>query len=483
MGKRRKGIIRYARPPEEHLFEKLPGILLKRDFYGYQPHDKSRIKFREKREVGLIDQPPSPEVPCIAVAFGWNADYRLGHLTADSQDHLSQVQRCVPSNFIAGAAGKHHSLLINNKGKVFSFGSGQRGQLGHGNAYNNTFLPTETLHQGEPKQITPTGFIHRGKDLRFKQVACGAQFSLARQISAEEALDLVVEFRFLEAAVDALLARLGPYSLLLHYRSLIRHERCLICEAAEGRVVVFGVGLQGQLGLGKHTLFSTVPTIIPALRHVKITKIAAGHEHSLAMDDQGYLYSWGSNLHGKLGLQDYIDRYEPERVRYLSRYVVYDCSAGDHHSAVLVRARGEAESVPAVCTFGRGAHGRLGNGCQQSSNAPVLVEIRMPSLAGAEYRQVACGGAHTLLLTVLRVPKTPSNPWGLSTTVLAWGFGTNGQLGDGKVVDRLSPVKAVFPKAVIVTSLTAGRSWSIATSLNGDVYTVLPTMQPSHYSP
>lgn len=424
--------------------------------------------------TGALD--PSPR--CIPSAWGWNASARCGHLTAPSSHEPSQIQRCSPHSFVRVSAGKSHSLLVSSRGNVFSLGSGQLGQLGIGNAFNDEFLPSRTLQQASPRQVSPTGFVFRGRDLRFSEVACGASFSLARELHGEEAIDLVVGLRQLEQALDRLCSEDPSCGLIAHCRSLLRQERCLALQSAEGRVVAFGLGLTGQLGLGRSALFSTSPVLVPALLRVCIVRIASGAEHSLAVDADGNLYSWGSNRHGKLGLQDLEHRFEPARVRYLVDFYVTECAAGDNHSAVVMRKRG-GEGDRASC-FGRGAHGRLGDGGTSSSATPVLVRVCMPSLEGAAYRAVACGGAHTLLLVHRPVPATPSSPAGVVAQVVAWGFGTNGQLGDGKAAHSRRPVKVLFPKGAMVQGISAGKSFSLATTVDGHVYSV---SAPYTYTP
>ena len=252
---------------------------------------------------------------------------------------------------------------------------------------------------------------------------------------------------------------------------MIRQESFEISQSSQGRVFTFGLGLEGELGLGRQSMLSTTPMLVQGLRHVSITRISCGAKHTLAIDAEGALYSWGSNLHGKLGLQHYNDCFEPQRVRYLLNFVARDCGAGDNHSAVIIAPRTSPDQLK-VCAFGRGAHGRLGHNSNKSSPFPVLVDLSRPSLSGAHLLQVACGGAHTLLLAEKAVPISLSNPSGKETYVYAWGYGTNGQLGDGKRKDSFLPVKVSFPKSLIVTQVSAGRSWSLAITSSGDLYSV-----------
>jgi hypothetical protein len=54
-----------------------------------------------------------------------------------------------------------------------------------------------------------------------------------------------------------------------------------------------------------------------------------------------------------------------------------------------------------------------------------------------------------------------ANPFGVQTYVVAFGFGTNGQLGDGFQCDSFVPVRSKMPKCVVITEVSAGRSWSL----------------------
>ena len=149
------------------------------------------------------------------------------------------------------------------------------------------------------------------------------------------------------------------------------------------------------------------------------------------------------------------------------------CSAGDAHSAVLTTNRNGVRDrqLKKISTFGRGAHGRLGTGKTKNVHTPMPVTAWLPSLDGLQIKQVICGGAHTLALLVKEVPKSLANPWAFETFVAAWGFGTNGQLGDGYAQHSNTPVKVKFPRWEKIAEIAAGRSWSMARSISGDLFT------------
>ncbi len=73
-----------------------------------------------------------------------------------------------------------------------------------------------------------------------------------------------------------------------------------------GDLYVWGDNSSGQLGINNPSVeitYVTKPTIVPkaAFGGNKIISIAAGYNHSLAMDEDLNVYSWGNESHGKLG--------------------------------------------------------------------------------------------------------------------------------------------------------------------------------------
>ena len=77
--------------------------------------------------------------------------------------------------------------------------------------------------------------------------------------------------------------------------------------AADGSVIVFGLNTKGQLGVYDWDIRTNadgfkLPATIPArAMDGPVVSIAAGEEHSIAMTAGGSVYTWGSNEHGQLG--------------------------------------------------------------------------------------------------------------------------------------------------------------------------------------
>ena len=420
-------------------------------------------------------QSPEGSSSLYVAAWGWNSGGRAGNLTEDEIRIPKQLQRStlVAESFIGCASGNHHTLLVSNEGRIYALGEGNRGQLGFGNQFTGA-LNKGGVYQAIPRLTTPSGAYKYKKDLKISQVACGGSFSVARELSTEEGIDIVTGFRSLEQALASLRSCYGDSSSIQYAWSRIRQERFRIMRRSEGQVLVWGTGEYGELGLGVLGKVSLYPQPVFKFRDTSITHIAAGSRHVLAIDSQGRMYSWGCGRGGRLGHGDFLDRDRPEIVKFFSSLYVETCAAGDAHSAVLttMRAGVRETQLRRISTFGRGAHGRLGNGTNRNKCTPVLVSQWLPSLQNLQFHQLACGGAHTLALGSKEVPQCIANPRGRETFIAAWGYGTNGQLGTGYRYDSFVPVKVRMPKWDVITEISAGRSWSMAKSAGGEVSAV-----------
>lgn len=451
-------------PPPEHVYEKRTEELNVYTIRGYS------------NSVDPIHENGAFRPPIYPVCWGWNAGGRSGNSTALELREPRLTHKSGMRHYISAAAGTHHSLLVSNENIVYSFGEGRNGQLGYGNDFMHqpgVNRPKGGFVQSCPRAVTPSGNIQYGHDLKISQVACGASFSIAREMTTTEGVSVIKGLEDSEDALKQMKKIFFDSDKVQWAWSHVRQERYRANRISEGRVTSWGTGLHGELGLGPHLLTSPRPRIIPRLQHVNIAQIAAGRNHCLAVSSSGYIYSWGSGRAGKLGHEDWEDRFAPLMIKFFESFFIEYCAAGDAHSAVLTTNRKgmRGNQLKRVSTFGRGAHGRLGNNGNRSSFTPVPVIIWPPSLEGAQFHSIACGGAHTVALASISIAKTAANPWGTRTFVLTWGYGCNGQLGTGYLSDSFVPVKSRMPKSVIIAEIAAGKSWSMARSIGGELFT------------
>lgn len=136
-----------------------------------------------------------------------------------------------------------------------------------------------------------------------------------------------------------------------------------LAAGVNGEVVVAGEGHAGQLGLGDFTSINSAWAPIGSLSSIKA--LAAGSDHSLALDEDGALFAFGNNDNGELGLGDKANRNVPTRVELPPvRWV----AAGGSHSCAVT----EGEEL--YC-WGSNSSGQLGTGTKISSALPALVQL------------------------------------------------------------------------------------------------------------
>ncbi|CAM9746425.1 unnamed protein product, partial [Discosporangium mesarthrocarpum] len=233
----------------------------------------------------------------------------------------------------------------------------------------------------------------------------------------------------------------------------------------QGRVLSWGTGLQGELGLGESVDARRTPTWVSrGLEGVRVKTVVAGGAHALCLTLEGKVYSWGRGRDGRLGHGDYLPRWHPALVEALDGEVVSLIAAGKAHSLAVALPQ-------ATYMWGRGAHGRLATGDTRSRNIPVRVRTWPKSFRGYRVAGAALGGAHSLLLAHRPAEVTLANPWGLESTVYAWGFGYNGQLGLDEWVGEVKlPAKVAFDRRDLVLSVVAGKTYSLACTVQGALF-------------
>lgn len=84
--------------------------------------------------------------------------------------------------------------------------------------------------------------------------------------------------------------------------TLSKLHSAILTTDPESNLYICGFGPGGRLGTGDEmTRFSYVPIEGGALTGKRVTKIALGQNHSLAVTSEGSLLSWGTNTFGQLG--------------------------------------------------------------------------------------------------------------------------------------------------------------------------------------
>ncbi len=318
---------------------------------------------------------PAPPVALAASGLGWGAD-QFGQLgPGPNATALTPVSVPLPINTTALALGRDFTLAVAD-GRVYSWGRNDRGQLGDG---------TQTSRMSPAPVSVPV--------IPFVQVAADEEHALAL--------------------------------------------------SATGLVYAWGGNTSGELGDGTTTDRAT-PVLVAPL--VGVSAIGTGRDHSLAVV-AGKIFAWGSDSHGQLGLgsphgSPYLS---PEPVHLPPGVLVTEVAAGYRHSVALATDH-------RVVTWGDNDRAQLGRSAASAAEAATPTAYALPS--GAAAAAVQAGAATSAARTS-------------DGAIFAWGANDHGQLGDGSTTDRAAPVGVHLPVGFAASAFSVSQSATVALSGSG----------------
>ncbi len=107
---------------------------------------------------------------------------------------------------------------------------------------------------------------------------------------------------------------------------------------SNGSVYAWGNNSNGQLATGNATQSNT-PVAVSLPENTTCTAIAVGYDHVLALLSDGFLYAWGANGYGQLGLGDSVtsDKNTPQKVTALQGKTIVAIAAGQYTSYALTQ--------------------------------------------------------------------------------------------------------------------------------------------------
>lgn len=189
-----------------------------------------------------------------------------------------------------------------------------------------------------------------------------------------------------------------------------------------GTVKCWGNNNSGQLGNGGGPGNQTTPVEVSGLTGV--TAIAVGGRHSCALTG-GTLKCWGSNAWGQLGNGEFLTS-EPIPVDVLGISGVAAVTAGEDHTCART-------SAGAALCWGFNVYGQLGDDSTNASFQPIDVGGLASGVTA-----IAAGASHTCAV--------------VAGAVRCWGNNEFGAIGDGSTTQRLlpTPVSGLSGIATIV---------------------------------
>lgn len=295
-----------------------------------------------------------------------------------------------------------HSLLLTNTGRVLSFGTGQYGALGHGYSGGKQL----------PDILRPQ-YIDALAGIRCVCVAAGELHSAAVTV--------------------------------------------------DGDLYTWGDGFCGQLGHGDKGPCVTPQQVTKGgLEDECVANVALGARHSLAVTDDGEVFSFGLGHFGVLGRS--FTPYDHEPVGALD-----GMDGGDLENFGFVGQRQQQQEQPPA--DGNGEAGRAYDFDEVMAHLDLITNIKLQdssdqcipkvidSLEGVNIIGASAGHRHSLLLDN-------------QGYLYSCGAGITGCLGHGDNQSLMVPmrIKAFDDKDIKIIQMSAGVDMSMAVSATGDVY-------------
>ncbi|KAG2572219.1 ultraviolet-B receptor UVR8-like [Panicum virgatum] len=347
-------------------------------------------------------------------------------------DSVMAAPDAPPQAVVLVSAGASHSVALLTGNALCSWGRGEDGQLGHGDA-EDRLVPTVL-----------SGFDAPG----IASVICGADHTTAY---SEEELQVYSwgwgDFGRLGHGNSTDVFTPQPVKALqgLKIKQIACGDSHCLAVTMAGEVQSWGRNQNGQLGLGT-TEDSLLPQKIQAFEGVCVKMIAAGAEHTSAVTEDGDLYGWGWGRYGNLGLGDRNDRLFPEKVSSVEGEKMVLVACGWRHTITV------SESGT-MYTYGWSKYGQLGHGDFEDH----LVPHKLESLKDSTISQISGGWRHTMALTS-------------EGKLYGWGWNKFGQVGVGNNDDHCSPVQVHFPEEQKISQVACGWRHTLALSEKKNVF-------------
>jgi alpha-tubulin suppressor-like RCC1 family protein len=403
--------------------------------------------------------------------WGWNSYGQLGDNTVAQR--LTPVPVVGLASGVTGIAGGNgHTCAVTAANAVKCWGDDTYGQLGDGNT--GTQSPTPVAVPGASgASIVIAGGMHTCARISGGLACWGLN-------SNGQLGDSTVNQQSTPVDVVGIAA--------LHSVAGGATHTCSLTVGGGARC--WGGNTAGQLGDG--TILTRVTPTLPSGLATGATMVSAGSNHSCAIVAGGG-QCWGDNTFGQIGDNTQFQRLTPVSVGGISGLTAISASAAGGHTCAIasggawcwgqnlsgelgdgtisqrlapVPVIGLASGVTAIATgqyhtcaiasggglkcWGYNQNGQIGDNTQTQRPSPVDVSGLTSGVAA-----VATGMSHSCAVTA-------------SGSAMCWGLNSSGQLGDGTVNQRLTPV-AVSGLGSGVASITAGASHTCALTAAGGV--------------
>lgn len=323
--------------------------------------------------------------------FGRNDQGQLGLGMDSDVDKPTLVTSLLDTKIIDAAVGRRFTLLLTSEGKVLACGDNRCGQLGLG--HQNSVSTFKEVNM--PKAI--------------KRIACGGDFSM-----------------FLDVDGDVYSCGHPDYGQLGH--------------GTDGKYFISASKLSYHWELTPRKIEQYLEkdknNHAAIVENVKIQDIACGINHTIALDTEGRLFSWGFGGYGRLGHNSAQDEKHP---RLLALFAL------PHHRAASIAAGG-------TCSLALSAHKQLYFWGQiKSSGEANIYPKPVHDLGGYNVTALSAGNKHIVLSA-----EGDMVTWGPSPCYGELGLGASSKSKSStkpQIVKALEGIKAISSAAGFASTI------------------------------
>ncbi|CAA2981085.1 Hypothetical predicted protein [Olea europaea subsp. europaea] len=286
------------------------------------------------------------------------------------------------------ALGGLHSVALDSLGRVFTWGYGGFGALGH-SVYHRELLPrlVEGSWDGEICHIATSGthtaaITKSGKLYIWGRDEGDGRLGLGPSRGPDQAGGLSIPFEVKALPVPVVAVSCGGFFTMT--------------LTEEGQLWNWGANSNYELGRGDK-VGGWKPQPVPSLKDVHLIQIASGGYHSLALTDKGEVLSWGHGGHGQLGHSSLQNQKVPVRIEALANErVTYIACGGSSSAAITDKGK--------LYMWGNAKDCQLGiPGLPEIQSSPVEVKFLVDDNGNDEVGNhnvlsVAVGASHAMCL-------------------------------------------------------------------------------------
>ena len=394
----------------------------------------------------------------IVVSFGNNTHYETGHDDYKAIKYPLLIYKLKNIRVKKIYSGWEYNIIVSSTNEIYSFGNNNNLQCG---------IPINDKDKEDIKVKNPTNISILNNGIKAISVACGNEHTLI----LDEKNDVYSFGNNEDGVLGIENNKLKSYKFIKvnfgQYNNRIKAISAgtvhSIALTDDGKIFSWGSAQGGQLGLSEEYLkqfknqyfYISTPTLIPIRENhktkedMKITKISCGEAHSIILNNKKEVYSWGFGSNGQLGLGFCEDSFElgtglsksriftPQKIKAFDnleqKVLISDIQCGKTFSMFIdtkgglyscgvndLKQLGIPESPP---------RNHLKHNDHQCKD--FVIPTRLEFFLNMKVEKISCGEAHCLAI----VKENHSN----ERIIWSWGNNRYGQLGLGDKINFSLP--------------------------------------------